>query len=169
MCLAVARSVRSSSSRERSPCSALGRVAVCHLAAGLRHHVVGFVPSTDGSCATTQWTWCHHVVGFVPPYWGFVPPCGGLGAYTRWALCHHSVGLWPTCCGLALLPSPAAIGVLHELHPGCGWHATAASAVSPGCCVLQLDCSLPPPRYQSRGYGGAAPAALWLQLPYCSC
>ena len=38
-------------------------------------------------------------------------------------------------------------------------------------CSLLSDaahCSQPPPCYQSKGYGGAAPAARWLQLPCCS-
>ena len=61
-------------------------------------------------------------------------------------------GLWECCCNC---PS-AAIAVLQQL---------------PATFVLQLTAANPCPvtnRYQSRGYGGAAPAARWLQLPCCS-
>ena len=93
-----------------------------------------------------------------------MPPRGGLCAAMQWALCHHTLGLWPPCSGLALPPTPAARGVLHQLHPGAACMLQQLQPVSCGCCA----CSLTPPVTHRAAWGCCASctqtAAFVLQL-----
>ena len=58
--------------------------------------------------------------------------------------------------------APAALRQQLSCSGSCSWFSAAA-------VVLQLHCSQWPPRYQSRGYGGAAITAFKLQRGSCSC
>ena len=148
-------------------CFALCRAArctprtTCSCLATWCHHLVGFVPPLGGLCATTRWTLCHHLVGFVPPRGGllchhavdFVPPLGGLCATTRWTLCHHAVGFVLPCGG------PRATTWWTRCFHALGFVPPRGGLA--GCCRQ------PPPRHQTRGVEGAAPAARQVQ-PLCS-
>ena len=100
-----------------------------------------------------------------------LPTKGLWGCCTSCTQVELSQLLKPASCGCfcaaAALPQPVydsrASGVLPQLCCGsCSWFPAAA-------LVLQLHCCQPPPRYQSRGYGGAAIAALPLLLTCSTC
>ena len=168
---------------------ALRGVCSCHRT--WCHHVAGFVQARCGLCATTWWALCHPTMGLVPPHFGlcaitlralchhivgFVPPCGGLRATTWWALCLHTLGFVPPLSGLgAFTPCATKRWALYHHSVGCvrprGGLCGLVLRQRLSCCrsCAAAHCILPPPRYQSRGYGGAAPAARKVPSSWCSC
>ena len=106
---------------------------------------------------------------------GCTPCCCGALQMSL-APSHFLEGLWGCCSGslpIATATTSAVVlqwlrllshgMVVMQQHFSCCFRAQQLLC----CCSLWTagHCSQPPPHYQCRGYGGAAPAAFLLQLP----